>query len=67
MTILVSTVMPLTGTSSLGYTGKVVSPRAALNRALAEGRHLGKFDNHRNADRYSDRLHLQQERIYRCG
>lgn len=58
--------------------GEVVIPRvvriggkwviASENRAITvyynTGKHLGIFDNFRHANRYTDRLHLQQARIY---
>jgi hypothetical protein len=58
--ILISTVVPLTPSTK----GRVIQPRQALNIALRQHRHLGIFDSERHADRYAERLHLQQARIY---
>jgi hypothetical protein len=42
----------------------VVSGSAAFAHAKSTGRHLGIFDNFRNADKYAIRLHNQQARFY---
>jgi hypothetical protein len=45
-------------------TGKIVSDKQAWDHYRRTGEHLGKFNNSRDADRFSQTLHQQQERMY---
>jgi hypothetical protein len=46
---------------------RIVSDQAAMREYDRTGKHLGIFDGWRHADRYAERLHLQQARIYCLG
>lgn len=44
--------------------GKIVSARQALAEYRRTGRHLGTFDSPASANRYAEKLHEQQARVY---
>ncbi|KAF1041782.1 hypothetical protein [Xylophilus sp.] len=44
--------------------GRIMSDDEAIQTYRKTGRHLGKFNNPQDADRYAEQLHLQQEAQY---